>query len=501
MKKIFLIFLIFFLGSSVFASDYVPLNSWVYPAIQKLAAYGLIPLQKLGTKPYRRKDVAKWTKEAIKKINENKIKIDDSVNDIQAILLRMKSEFLDTKEPTYQLSEESTYAHLNVSPFNTGNQNGHSYFNGLNQQFSLRAHYKLNKNLDVVINPVAYYQNSTLTYPIQEGYLTYDFRHWQWTIGRLAQWWGPAINGDLFLTNNAFPFTLARVTNNSPFYFPWVLKKIFGPSYYTFYITRLEGDRPIPYPFITGHHFEINPIKNLSIGFSRTILLGGQGRNSSLDPGTYLKIFTGGPGVDEEYGVYQEAGWDWTWRIPTLYKYVPFLGQTMEVYGEMGNEAATKNVLEMLNSPQGVLFGVFIPGIFWRDGLDLRAEYVNLYWTGIDNLWYTHSSIYNPGLVYDGYVIGDPIGTGGKGAYVDITHRLSDEWIVDYSLSDLRHHEGHPFPETEYTAGINVQYLPLEYKKTSVNFGAMYIGLNNVNEVSGVKANNFLLYSGLNFKF
>ena len=86
---------VFFLILRVEASEFLPLSHWSYTAVDKLGAYGLIDLQKLGTKPYRREDVAKWTEEAIRRIQNREVRIESGKYDLEAILLKLKKEFLD----------------------------------------------------------------------------------------------------------------------------------------------------------------------------------------------------------------------------------------------------------------------------------------------------------------------------------------------------------------------------------------------------------------------
>jgi len=117
-----LLFIVFPLFSS---SPFVPLDHWAYKYIEKLAIYGLIDSQKLGTKPYTYQDVKKWTEEAIKKIEKDEVNVNVGAKDLEDILLKLKREFLDNeKKYTYGVEGKIEYSTQEFEPLNLGNSRG-----------------------------------------------------------------------------------------------------------------------------------------------------------------------------------------------------------------------------------------------------------------------------------------------------------------------------------------------------------------------------------------
>jgi hypothetical protein len=403
-----------------------------------------------------------------------------------------------------------TYAALDTPSFAPGNENGRDYYDGLNLRLSGRAAFQINKHLNLVLSPVIYYQNTETQeteITLEEAYLSGRLGNWELTAGRLSQWWGAGQEGQLLLTNNAFPFDLFRITNNEPFYWPWILRNL-GPSYYTFYATRLEGNRPIAHPFITGHRFEFNPTPYLSLGLSRTILLGGDGRNYQFEPWNYFLIFLGRPQYeyrgniksgDVDLDTDQELSWDFRWRIDNMERFLPFVGDTMQVYGEIGREVTSRSMFDFVNHPEGFLAGVFIPSVLHQDGLDLRIEYADTYVFPWPAYWYTHGT-YSPGLYYHGKGIGHQMQTG-RDLFVDVTQRFSDQWTADWSFDRQEHFPVTNPAEIQTSIGINLKYLPLEPEKPEWNFGVNYVTINNLNNHSGQKADDFLFSISTNIRF
>ncbi|MFA7327907.1 MAG: capsule assembly Wzi family protein [Candidatus Ratteibacteria bacterium] len=501
---------VFLFVPRVEASEFLPLSHWSYAAVDKLGAYGLIDLQKLGTKPYRREDVSKWTQEAIRRIQNREVRIGNGENDLEVILLKLKKEFLDQPpgKARFESSAKITYAALDTPSFSPGNANGRDNYDGLNLRLSGRAAFQINKHLNLVLSPVVYYQNTgtdEAEVTLEEAYLSGRLGNWELTAGRLPQWWGAGQEGQLLLTNNTFPFDLFRISNNEPFYWPWILRNL-GPSYYTFYATRLEADRPIAHPFITGHRFEVNPTSYLSLGFSRTILLGGDGRNYQFEPWNYFLIFLGRPQYEyrsEEtiprLDTDQQLSWDFRWRIDNVERFLPFLGDTMQVYGELGREVTSRSMLDFVNHPEAYLAGIFIPSVLHQEGLDLRVEYADTYIHYWPNYWYTHGT-YSPGLYYRGKVIGHQMQTG-RDLFINITQRFSEQWTADWSFDRQEHFPVTDPAEIQTSIGINLKYLPLEPKKPEWNFGANYATIDNLNNSSGQKADDFLFSVSTNIRF
>ena len=109
-------------------------------------------------------------------------------------------------------------------------------------------------------------------------------------IGRDSQWWGPGYHGSLLLSNNAEPFDMVKISNPRPVLLPWIFRFL-GPFRIMAFYTELEDERAVPEPKLFGMRLNFKPHPNLELGFSRSIMFGGQGRDENFSIEDYWKIF------------------------------------------------------------------------------------------------------------------------------------------------------------------------------------------------------------------
>ena len=109
-------------------------------------------------------------------------------------------------------------------------------------------------------------------------------------FGFINRWWGPTHNNNLILSNYSRPSPGFYLNSLESINFNNFLSFI-GPLDYSFFINRLEKNRHIKNPFLIGTRVSINPLKNLYLGFSRTLTIGGEGRREDLT--TFSKAFFG----------------------------------------------------------------------------------------------------------------------------------------------------------------------------------------------------------------
>ena len=62
-----------------------------------------------------------------------------------------------------------------------------------------------------------------------------------------------------------------------------------GKVDFSIFINRLEKNRHIPNPFLVGTRVTFNPLDNLYLGLSRTIMMGGEGKSESFN--SFFKAF------------------------------------------------------------------------------------------------------------------------------------------------------------------------------------------------------------------
>jgi hypothetical protein len=112
--------------------------------------------------------------------------------------------------------------------------------------------------------------------------------HWRVGAGRIARHWGPAWDGSLILGTAASPFPsveLDATTGVIPEHnFWWWL----GELQFSGFLGQLESDREdVSRPWLMGMRLVLRPWPWLELGLSRTMQLGGEGRDNS--PKAFLK--------------------------------------------------------------------------------------------------------------------------------------------------------------------------------------------------------------------
>lgn len=123
------------------------------------------------------------------------------------------------------------------------------------------------------------------------SYISYVYANWAISAGWQDRWWGPGNDTGLILTNNARPLPAISLTrvNNDGFKTPWL--SWIGDWTFTTFVGLFEDDRVIDDALLWGIRANFKPLKNLEIGLSRSIQLGGSGRSSGLD--VFVDAFLG----------------------------------------------------------------------------------------------------------------------------------------------------------------------------------------------------------------
>ena len=188
-------------------------------------------------------------------------------------------------------------------------------------------------------------------------------------VGKIATWYGPGRLGALIFTNNAQSYPGIRFHNPVPIAVPGFFSFL-GNVQYDLFFARLEEDRPIPNPVLFGMRLATRPSRYLEVGFSRSMIYGGEGHDSGLS--AWWDAFKGQNTNEpsEEGLVNQIAGIDVTLTLP-------FAFQPVQAYVEMAgeDEADLGGTSIPLPSHRAYVIGVFLPTLFGSAAHDLRVEW------------------------------------------------------------------------------------------------------------------------------
>ncbi len=261
--------------------------------------------------------------------------------------------------------------------------------------------------------------------PIRAALLRRGHR-WEFALGIRPLRWGAADGGDLLLGRSALPRAGVSAATTRRLDLPFV-----PPSWGTWtgdvFLQYLDDEpRLISRPLLFGHRSEWQPRPYLSLGFSRTILFGGEDRTSRLNAGDLVDIFFG---IDEnKTGERPPSDSDQKAALHGRLAW-PTLGRWRDVE------------LSYVYAGEDALHGVFPSAIAhqWTLGAATGALAFRLESTETNtgaNRWYTHT-IYGPAYFYRRLPIGWPYGAGSK-IFSGSIGGQTGQWIFATRLTDER---------------------------------------------------------------
>lgn len=447
-------------------SPYVELDSWVYPAIERLAGMGYIHSEFLGMRPWTRLECANLVEEAGEIIRDDG-SAPAVANELYGALETEFSADRDTLAPGHETYAkwESLYAgftSISGPPLNDSyhfgqtiiNNYGRPYQEGFNTYDGFSA-YATAGRFTAYVRGEFQHSPSAPAYPLTirqaiatmdanplqpatpiaavnrfellDTYVAANVANWNFAFGKQSLWWGPGKGGDLIYSNNAAPIYMFRASRVSPFTLP-LISKFLGPMKFDFFYGKLSGHEFPARPMIHGEKISFKPTPNLELGFSRTTVFSGEGRaplTLGLLNRTYFSIGNG-PGNNVASDFIQNdpgdrhGGFDFSYRVP-------YLRNWLTVY--------SNSLAEDDPSPLANLYrAAFNPGIYLSHvplfpRLDLRVESV---YTDVPNPETTTGGffVYFNSNYHDSYtnksdVLGSWIGREGKGFQGWITYWAS----------------------------------------------------------------------------
>jgi hypothetical protein len=451
-------------------SSYVPLDSWLYPALDRLHALGYIDSAYLGLRPWTRLSIAHMLQRSA-----DRIRTDTNNQEARSIFMSVLHEVQPDLERTTRLSHpnfqsESAYTELlGVSgtplrdSFHLGqsivNDYGRPYQNGLSNatgysaraeagRFSLyfRGEFQhapaaegyspelsayLSDFVDGIPSATNPHQDTIPEGPIAatnvmriiEANLSYHLLGHEISFGKSDHWLGPDKGASMLWSNNAdniYDFEINRV---EPLRIP-LLSRVTGPFRYDFFVGSLQGHTYPNAPWVHMEKVSFKPTRNLEFGFSRMTIWGGKG-HAPITLHTFLHSFFSFQNVSaEEKFSPDDPGarfgtFDFSWRLPFLRKWVTLYTDSL-VHDDVSPISAPRR--------SGFHPGIYLARFPGFEHLDLRLEGAStdtvsssassgqfLYW----------ETIQRQGPTNKGFLVGDWVGRQGKGGQAWLTYHLS----------------------------------------------------------------------------
>lgn len=452
-------------------ATFVPLESWVYPALDRLMGLGYAPTALTGLKPWTRMECARLTDEAGEALRESILESgrgDDLAASLQAALEReFAYEFhvLDG-ERNQSIGLESAYvrvASVSGAPLNDGYHFGQTVSYDFGRPFRQGTNMIAGSAVRGTMGPLYFYVSGEFEHspsapplsdtvrsiiastdsrpvdpahpfdPINQGrlldtYVGINFRNWQFTFGKQSLSWGPGLGGGLLWSDNAEPMYMLRVTRVVPFELPSIFHFL-GPMRIDQFIGQPDGRTFIPHPYIYGQKISLRPSRYFEIGFARTVTLGGRG-GDAFTAKNFFRSFFGlegslpGPGVPGD----SRSAVDWNFLIPGLRNY-------FVLYADMFSD---DDELPWVSPPRSTfrpgLYLTHVPGL---RKLDFRAEAASSESPGFPhnhgNLNY-FNAVYRDGYTSDGFLLGNTVGRMGRVIQLWSTYWFSPRNSLQLSL-------------------------------------------------------------------
>jgi hypothetical protein len=457
-------------GADPRGSTYVPMDSWIYPAMDRLYALGYADSAFFGIRPWTRLSIAHILERSAEQIETDSN--NDEARAIYSAVLRELQLDLDQTSPQFQpkVRLESVYTDLRGiggvplrDSFHLGqsiiNDYGRPYENGFNSytgastraeagRFSLyfRGEYQnaptaagysptlaafLSNNIDGIpfaTNPL---QDTIPEGPIDsanffrvvEASLSYHLAGHEFSFGKNDHWLAPDRGASMLWSNNAENIYAFQIDKVEPFRIP-LLSRITGPFRYDFFVGSLKGHTYPNDPWVHMEKISFKPTKDLEFGFDRLIIWGGEG-HEPITIHTFLKSFFSFQNVSAaEKSSSNDPGarfgtFDFSYRLPFLRHWITLYTDSL-VHDDVSPISAPRR--------SGVHPGIYLSHLPAIEHVDLRLEgaSTDTVSSSIDGGKFLYfETIQRQGPTNKGFLVGDWVGRQGKGGQAWLTYHLS----------------------------------------------------------------------------
>jgi hypothetical protein len=366
-------------------SPYVPLDSWIYPAFERLIALGYVDSAAVGLRPWTRSECARLLSEAADhyadgedsseagKLYESlahefgyEFRVAAGETNARAQLESVYTRFTSISGPP--LTDNYHFGQTMINDFGRPFERGFNSVDGASGwaaagPFVLyaRGEYQHAPGAPAPSKSVLSFISSadgipsvapanpispTNQFRVLDAYVGMNFDNWQMSFGKQSLWWGPNEGGPFLFSDNAEPINMFRITRSSPMQLPWILRFL-GNVRLEFFLGQLDGHEFLlasdvigqtnvtvgqygralnPQPFVNGQKVTFRFTQNLELGLSKTSVYGGP--TQPLTFKTFIrsiydfnKVNGQSPLADGRTAV------DFSYRIPKLRDWLTFYGE------------------------------------------------------------------------------------------------------------------------------------------------------------------------------
>jgi membrane-associated phospholipid phosphatase len=441
-------------------STNVPMDSWVYPALERLAAMGFIPGQSVSIRPWTRQECLRQLQGAENLATTTDDFSSSEIAEAQRLIGDLHEE-LETEPQYYEsLTLQSAYARYGTiaGPALTDSFHfGQTWWNDFGRPlgrgssaiagFSVRGHSgrlffydrqeaqhdpgnpaetpAINALINTfdrldfnspVIQPVPASAAFERQRPI-ELYAGVAFEGNALSLGKQELYWGPTTMGPLAFSSNAEPTYNLRFVATRPHPFPFF--PALGTYRFDVVLGKLSGHSYPARPWYNGQKADFNFGDNLEISFTRWSIFWGVGHPITLHS-FRANVFsfnstgggTGGGGGSLGYGDRTDPGdrksnFDFSYRLP-------FLSRLVTLYAD----AYSDDDPSPIDAPRRAAWspGIYFARLPFLPHMDLRVEAVSseglVHDFGGQHFFINNQ--YLDGNTNKGFMLGNAVGRDGR---------------------------------------------------------------------------------------
>jgi hypothetical protein len=471
---------------SSLGSPYIPVDSWVYPAVLRLYSLGYVDHVFLGMRPWTRASLSHMLEDAGANIQDADTDKEPAAGEAQDIYESLTRFIHEDSEGPCRAHEgttrvESVYSvargisgtplrdsyHLGstiINDYGRPYQNGFNNYSGASgyasagrfllyargefQEAPSAAGYSATlSNTLAALDGTTYFFNSTKPIPynqqatipagpiatatngrIVEAYVSAQLLNHVVSFGKQDEWLGPGQGGALAYSNNAENLYAFKINRIEPLRIP-LLSQVTGPFRYEFLVGSLKGHTYPNDPWVHVEKVSFKPTENLEFGFERTVIWGGKG-HVPITLHSFLKSFfsltapQGNVKFSRNDPGARFGAFDFSYRLPFVRNWLTLYTDS-EVHDDVSPIDAPRRA-----SWRPGLYLSHVPGI---PKLDLRAEAVYTdppITTSNGGHFMYWEGVQKQGYTNKGVLFGDWIGREDKGGQGWITYHLSgNEWV------------------------------------------------------------------------
>jgi hypothetical protein len=424
----------------------VPMDSWVYPALERLADMGYITTQSVAIRPWARKECLRQLREAENEVNRYH---GNKVMDEQAELLiaDLRQEFQDPLDSNSVVlsSAYNRYGTI-IGPAITDSYHfGQTWWNDFGRPLgrgtsviagvSGRATYKRYfvyareefqhdpgtlARSDEQAQYITTLDETPNDYPATAAIPAYErirpiemyagvaFGGNALSFGKQELYWGPTVIGPLAFSSNAEPTYNLQFVATRPHPYPFAPN--LGTYRFDFVFGKLSGHQSPNRPYYNGAKIDLTFGQYLELSFTRWSILWGVGHPMTLES-LKRNLFSFNATGGQFYGARNDpgdrkSGFDFRLHVPGLRKYVT-------VYAD----SYADDEPSPIDAPRRV---VWSPGIYFArlpllPHMDLRVEAASTNELSHDEgsrvYWNTQ---YHDANLNKGFLLGNAVGRDGR---------------------------------------------------------------------------------------